>query len=142
MDGEDIWLPTFNGNGAEDPEQHWFICEVIWMVRLVENADLKKAQIITTLRDRALDWFMKFCVVPPGAPQRNLEQIRATMISKFRKPKSESQCITKIKEIKQALVESIWEFHQRFKTLMAKVCFQMSDVQYKEWLIVALLPHI
>ena len=64
------------------------------------------------------------------------------MISEFRKPKSESQCITEIKEIKQALAESVWDFDQRFKTLMAKVSFQMSSVQHKEWFIVAFLPHI
>ena len=45
MDGADIWLPTLNDNGAEDPEQ-----------------------MITTLRGCALDWFMKFCVVLPGTP--------------------------------------------------------------------------
>ena len=29
-----------------------------------------------------------------------------------------------------------------FKTLMIWVSFQMSDVQHKEWFIVALVPHI
>ena len=38
-----IRLPTFNGNGAEDPEQHWFLCEACWMVLLVHNEDLNKA---------------------------------------------------------------------------------------------------
>ena len=55
MAGHDIRLPTFNGNGPEDPEQHWFICEAVWMVCLVQNVDLKKAQMITTLRGRVLD---------------------------------------------------------------------------------------
>ena len=64
------------------------------------------------------------------------------MISEFRKPKSESQCITKIKDIKQPLVETVGDFDQRFKMLMAKVSFQMFDVHHKEWFIVALLPHI
>ena len=32
MAGDDIKLPIFNGNGLEDPEQHWFICEVVWIV--------------------------------------------------------------------------------------------------------------
>ena len=36
----------------------------------------------------------------------------------------------------------IWDFDQRFKTLMAQVSFQMSDVQHKEWFIVALVLHI
>ena len=88
MVGHDIRLPTFNGNGVEDLEQHWFLCEVVWMVRLVHNVDLENAQMITTLRGCALDWFMKFCAVPPGTPQNTLDEIRAAMISKFRKPKS------------------------------------------------------
>ena len=112
------------------------------MVRLVQNVDLKKAQMIMTLRGCALDWFMKLCIVPPGTPHNTLEEIRAAMIFEFRKPKYESQCITEIKEIKQALVESVWDFDQLFKTLIAKVSFQMSDVQHKEWFIVVLLPHI
>ena len=74
MAGVDIQLPTFNGNGAEDPEQHWFICEVVWMVHLVQNEELKKAQMITTLRGRALDWFMKYCIVPLGASQKTLKR--------------------------------------------------------------------
>ena len=64
------------------------------------------------------------------------------MFFEFRKPKSESQCIIDIKDIKQALAETVWDFDQRFKTLMAKVSFQMYDVQHKEWFISALLPHI
>ena len=73
MVGEDIRLPTFNGNGVEDPDQHWFLCEVVWMVRQVHSMDLNKAQMITNLRGCALDWFMKFCVVPPGTPHKTLE---------------------------------------------------------------------
>ena len=55
MAGHDIHLPRVNGNGVEDPEQHWFLCESFWMVRLVHNAYLKKAQMITNLRGHALD---------------------------------------------------------------------------------------
>ena len=64
------------------------------------------------------------------------------MISEFIKPKSESQCITEIKKIKQELAESVWDFDQRLKTLMSKVSFPMSNVQHKEWFIAMLLPHI
>ena len=85
---------------------------------------------------------MKFYVVPPGTPQKTLEEIRLAIICEFRKPKYESQCITKIKEIKQSLAESVWDFDQWFKNLMAKVSFQMLDVQHKEWFIFVLLPHI
>ena len=47
-----------------------------------------------------------------------------------------------LKEIKQFTNETIWDFDQRFKTLMARVSFSMSDVQHKEWLIVTLVSHI
>ena len=53
-----------------------------------------------------------------------------------------SHSITDIKEIKQALAELVWDFDQWFKTLMAKVSFQISDVQYKKWFISTLLSHI
>ena len=138
----DVLLATFDGNGTKDPEQHWFLCEAIWMVCLVHNADIKKAQMITTLRGHVLDQFMKFCAAPIETLQKTLEEIQAAMISEFKKPKSESQCITEIKEIKQSLTEMVWDFDQSFKTLMDKVSFQMFDVQHKEWFIVALLPHI
>ena len=64
------------------------------------------------------------------------------MINEFKKLKYESQCITEIKEIKQPSTNFFWDFDERFKTLMAKVSFQMSDVQHKEWFIASLLPHI
>ena len=73
MVGHDIWLPTFNGNGAGDSSNNWFLCEAVWMVHLVHNTDLKKVQMITNLRGHALDWFIKFYVVPLGRPQKTLE---------------------------------------------------------------------
>ena len=75
MDGVDIRLPTFNGNGAEDLEQHWFLCEAVWMVLLVHSVDIKKEKMIMTLRGCALDWFMKFYIVPPGTPWKTLDEI-------------------------------------------------------------------
>jgi hypothetical protein len=47
-----------------------------------------------------------------------------------------------MKEIKQRVDEPIWEFDQRFKTLIGRLSFQIPDEQNKEWFIVALLPHI
>ena len=31
--GDDMKLPTFRGTGAEDPEQHWFLSEVVWTIK-------------------------------------------------------------------------------------------------------------
>ena len=85
---------------------------------------------------------MKFYVILVGNPQKTLAKIRIGLVDEFRKPNSELQRITKLKEIKQIPGESIWHFDQRFKTIMAKVIFHISVVQHKEWFIDALLPHI
>ena len=64
------------------------------------------------------------------------------MIKEFKKPKSESQCITELKDIKQFPIESVWDFDQKFKSLIDQVSFEFAPEQHKEWFIVALLPHI
>ena len=53
------------------------------------------------------------------------------MIEEFRKMKLEVQYITELKEIKQYPNETVWDFDQRFKTLMARVNFEMNDIQHK-----------
>ena len=93
---DDIKLPIFRGTGLEDLEQHWFLCEAVWNVKQVQNNDIKMAQLTTTFRDRALNWFMKYS----NGQARTLAQVRAALISEFKKPKSESHCITELKEIK------------------------------------------
>jgi hypothetical protein len=39
-----------------------------------------------------------------------LNEIKNALIAKFKKPKSESQCITELKEIKQKVAKPVWEF--------------------------------
>ena len=58
--GDDMKLPTFKGTGAEDPKQHWFLCEVIWTIKQIQDDNTKLVQLATTLRDRALTWYMKY----------------------------------------------------------------------------------
>ena len=98
--------------------------------------------MITALRGRVLDWYMKFSIVLAGVVPKTLNEIWLGLIDEFINPKYESQCITKIKEIKQLPTESVWDFQKKVKTLMAKVSFQMSDLQHKEWFMSTLLPHI
>jgi hypothetical protein len=71
-----------------------------------------------------------------------LNKIKTVLSTKFKKTKSESQCITKLKEIKQRVAKPVWEFDQRFKTLTGHLSFHIPDEQNKEWFIVSLLPHI
>ena len=71
---------------------------------------------------------MKFIQDPIGTPTKALDEVRKGLIEKFKKPKLEVQNITELKEIKQLPNETIWDFDQRFKTLMERVSFEMSDV--------------
>jgi hypothetical protein len=137
---DEMRLPIFRGDGSEDPDQHWFLCEAVWNIKNITDEAVKRNQFSTTLRDRALSWYMKLV---QGLAQPNpLNEIKNTLIAEFKKPKSESQCITELKEIKQKVAEPVWEFDQRFKTLTGRLTFKIPDKQNKEWFITALLPHI
>jgi hypothetical protein len=57
---DEMRLPTFRGDGSEDPDQHWFLCEALWIINNVIDEDVRRAQFSTTLRDHALRWYMKF----------------------------------------------------------------------------------
>ena len=85
--------------------------------------DIKKRQLSTTLKGRALDWYMRFMLVPHGGTSKKLDEIRKGLFEEFKKPKSEAQYIIELKEIKQFPNETIWDFDQWFKTLMARVSF-------------------
>jgi hypothetical protein len=113
---DEMRLPIFRGDGCEDPDQHWFLCDAVWNIKNVTNKAVKRTQFSTTLRDRTLRWYMKLV---QGVVQPNpLNEINNALIAEFKKPKSESQCITEIKEIKHKVDEPVWKFDQRFKTLI------------------------
>jgi hypothetical protein len=139
MAGE-MRLPIFRGYGSEDPDQHWFLYEAIWMTKNITNEVVKINQFSTTLRDRALSWYMK--LVQGLAQSKPLNEIKNALVVELKKPNSESQCITELKEIKKNVVEPIWDFDQRFKTLTGRLTFKIPDEQNKEWFIVALLLNI
>ena len=76
MAGDDVKLPIFHGNGTEDLEQYWFLCEAVWTVKQITDNEVKKGQLATTLRGHTLDWFMKFVQVPTRAPAKKLAEFR------------------------------------------------------------------
>ena len=94
---DDIKLPVFKGTGSEDPEQFWFLCETMWIAKNITDQDTRRAQLVTSFRDCALTWFMNFS----STQNHVLADIKAAMIKEFKKLKSESQCITELKEIQQ-----------------------------------------
>lgn len=57
---DDLRMPVFNGNRSQDPEQHMFVCETIWIVKQIQDQDAQIVQLATMFRDRALVWYMKF----------------------------------------------------------------------------------
>ena len=138
--GDDIKLLIFRGTGAEDPDQHFFLCEAVWNIRQVQSDDIKRAQLTTTFRDRALTWFIKFS--SSAQQPRTIKEIKDELKKEFKNPKSESQCIAELKEIKQMPHESVWDFDQRFKTLLGQVNFEFPTQHHQEWFVATLLSHI
>ena len=112
---DEMRLPIFRGDGSEDPDKHWFLCEAVCIKQVTDEA-VKRNHFSNTLRDRALNWYMKFSL-GPGQP-KPLNDIKTTLSVKFKKPKLESQCITELKEIKKKVTEPIWEFDHKLKTLI------------------------
>ena len=83
---DDIKLPIFKGTGSEDLEQFWFLWEAVWNAKQIIDPDVKCAQLITSFRDRDLNWFMKFSSTQHPA----LADIKVSIIKEFKNPKSES----------------------------------------------------
>jgi hypothetical protein len=76
---DEMRLTTIKGDGSEYPNRHWFLCEAVWSIKNVTEEVVKQAQFSTTLRDRALRWYMKFVqgVVQP----KPLNEIKTTLIA-------------------------------------------------------------
>lgn len=110
-DREDATLKllVFHGTGMNDAEQHWFTCKVIWAVKQMLDDQANIAQLERTFRKRALTWYMNFKATTPTGQVRTLTEIKQALLKEFQKPKSESQCITEIKEIKQITGELLWD---------------------------------
>jgi hypothetical protein len=39
---DEMGLPTFKGDGYEDPDQHWFLFESIWSIKNIINEAIKR----------------------------------------------------------------------------------------------------
>lgn len=51
-------MPIFRAMGIEDPKKVWFVVDVVWKSQQVIDDGLKKAQLVTTLQDRALSLYI------------------------------------------------------------------------------------
>jgi hypothetical protein len=81
----------------------------------------KLVEFQTTLRGRALKWYMK--TIEPGIQGQafTLVQVRQRFIAEFWLPQSEKQALSELQEIKQRDGESAWEYNQRFKYAIGKL---------------------
>jgi hypothetical protein len=39
---DEMRLPTFRGDGFEDPNQHWFLCEDVWSIKNITDENVKR----------------------------------------------------------------------------------------------------
>jgi hypothetical protein len=85
---DEMRLPIFRGDGSEDPDQHWFLCEAVWSIKQANDEVVKRDQFSTTLRDHALIWYMKF--IKGTIQPQPLNDIKTALSVEFKKPKSES----------------------------------------------------
>ena len=104
--------------------------------------EAKIAQLETTLKDKAMMWYMKYKSTTSAVQARSLKEIKRYLLREFQRPKSESQCITKVKDINKLVVETSWDYHQWFNIFLDRLTFQLQEIQHREWFIVRLLPHI
>jgi hypothetical protein len=137
-----ITLPEFEGEASKDLEKHLFICEKIWEEKQITHEDTKLAQLVITLRDRALGWYMNLDTNNPLGTTRTITDIKKLLINKFHKPSSEYQYMNEMIEIRQKLGESIWDIDQRFKRLKGKLKYLMNDMQHRNLFVNSLLPHL
>ena len=69
----------------------------MWNAKKITDPAVRSVQLVTSFRERDLTWFMKFS----STQSPTLDDIKVAIIKEFKKPKSESQCITELKEIQQ-----------------------------------------
>jgi hypothetical protein len=108
----------------------------------VQDEAINIAQLETTFIGHTLVWYMKLQSTMLTGQAMTLIEIIQALLKEFKKPKSESQYITELKEIKQVQTKSVWDYDQHFKDLMGRLTFYIHYQQHQEWFIIGLLPHI
>jgi hypothetical protein len=81
---DEMSLPIFRGDGFEDPNKHWFLCEVVWIIKKFNDEEVKRAHFSTTLRNHALSWYMKF--LKGVAQPKSLNDIKIALSADFKNP--------------------------------------------------------
>ena len=75
----------------------------------INDYDMKKAQLVETLHDRELTWYIKYNTTHLNA---SLGKTKDVLTAEFMKLNSKVQCVIEIKEIKQRVIEFAWDIDQ------------------------------
>jgi hypothetical protein len=124
-------LPMFHGMGKDDAEKHWFMCEAIWSVKRITDEASKICTTGDHFQRQSLMWYMKYKETVPVGQMRSLTEIKRDMLRSFRSLSQNHKCITEIKEIKQQMGETVWDYDQWFKILLDRLTFQIQYVQHR-----------
>ena len=81
-----VKLPLFKGLGNEDSDQFWFIARDVWEAQGVTDDHIKKATLVSALKDRALTWYIKYSNDNLNA---GVADIQTTLNREFSRTKSE-----------------------------------------------------
>ena len=85
------WYPKFDRRGNNDVKHHWYLYEVIWRARQTPNFG-KLIEFQTTLRERAIRWFMKWSKIHQNPA---IIDVKRDFIKDFKLPKKTSRVYQK-----------------------------------------------
>ena len=72
-------------------------------------------QLVTSLQDRALSRYIKYCSTHPAVALKDMKDV---LNNEFKKPKSQVKSLIEVKEIQKKVNEFAWDFDQRLKCLL------------------------
>jgi hypothetical protein len=124
--------------GDEDPKRHWFVCEKFWDATDITDEDKQMAQFGAALRARALTWFMNYT----DNQQCSKEDIKKIFLKFFKTQDNSHLEAQKLKEIKQNLGETVWEYDKRFKYLLSQIPYAIDEKLLVQWYVAGLLQKI
>lgn len=134
-----IKLPVFRGVGNEDRDQFWFVVKVVWEEQGVMDDNIKKVTLVSTLQDHALTWYIMHSNDHPNA---GITEIQNALNREFSQLKSETQSITKFKQITTLLGKTPQDLDQRLKSAICEASMMLTDVQHRAWFVASLTPHL
>jgi hypothetical protein len=76
------------------------ICAKIWEAKKITDEDTKLAQLVITLRDHAVDWYMSLDMNSSPRMTTTLVDIKKSLINEFQKSSSKCQYMNKMIEIR------------------------------------------